>query len=247
MRKCKLCGVEFEERHGNQVYCGVDCVKAVRYGLSREEWDRRRLGWRRRCVVCGGEFVAVSHRQVYCGDECRERGNAALAEVYRRERRYAGYRHIYKRECEECGKEFESTFIYTKYCGRECREIGRLKTMRAVRQQRTCPVCGKEFAAFANQTYCCVACKKAHRNKVNRERFGQKAALRAQERARRKEERERLREERRLARAAQGANGGSNREERENAPRFYLCDNCGRQFKRKGTERYCKNCNPGAA
>ena len=63
IKTCPVCGLRFEARHCDKIYCSPKCRdKAV--------YMRKTAGTVRKCVICGAQ---VGNRFRYCSDECRKK------------------------------------------------------------------------------------------------------------------------------------------------------------------------------
>lgn len=84
VKRCAVCGADFESNRANQAYCSRDCRKEGRrrwarqysreryklYGRSKKrEGKRASCG---RCLVCGRPFERKYRGQKYCSLECHE-------------------------------------------------------------------------------------------------------------------------------------------------------------------------------
>jgi len=65
VRKCEVCGAEFEAHTGNQRFCCRKCKEVER--------TKRRRGYElgvRKCKRCGNEFMPTRSNQIYCSKKC---------------------------------------------------------------------------------------------------------------------------------------------------------------------------------
>ena len=104
MRRCVVCGKEFQPRHGKQTICSAACAKERQAGQNREHLQRqkvRRAQGRKvkKCVVCGEEFVAQRAHQKTCSEGCRK----LLKRQYNRH--YAQYIHALRTNRKTCARK----------------------------------------------------------------------------------------------------------------------------------------------
>lgn len=106
--KCAHCGIEFEKRKHNQVYCSPACVNRA----NRARRAQGSAGGKRyTCVGCGNEFLPrQSGRTKYCSRGCAFNHKQAKPKPVR------------AKACEVCGALF-SIPNGKKYCGKECRAV----------------------------------------------------------------------------------------------------------------------------
>lgn len=74
IKKCTVCGQEFESYNGREV-CSDECFQKRKHEMEREANYRRRKGLSctpitYTCPECGKEFEGL--REKYCSDECRK-------------------------------------------------------------------------------------------------------------------------------------------------------------------------------
>ena len=63
-KQCKECGKDFEQLHGNKVYCSPECgQEGRRKGMREYKRNHRKVGkvGKRPCQVCGFEVVDTHH------------------------------------------------------------------------------------------------------------------------------------------------------------------------------------------
>lgn len=69
--------------------------------------------------------------------------------------------------CPQCGEIFTKIRPNQKYCRRKCyNEIFRPKT---IKTDKTCPECGKTFKGNKKEKYCSTNCRRAKKNRNNKE------------------------------------------------------------------------------
>ena len=73
------------------------------------------------------------------------------------------------RKCLCCGKSLFFAHGSSKYCDAICREKYRRDQNRRPLQQKTCPICGKEFMGMKHEKYCGKNCSKIGHSRVVRE------------------------------------------------------------------------------
>lgn len=164
--KCKHCGSEFEQTHGNQKYCSVECrteeLRESQRISNRESW-RRTHNYeppeKRTCAVCGKEFTPKRKDGVQaCSDKCRSRlrtikryCNGLTGEAREAHKRESNRKNREKavqawKEKAEKERQNKPPKEYTWYTG-------------------TCKVCGNEFRTMnPAQVTCSKECGKRYSN-----------------------------------------------------------------------------------
>lgn len=66
--KCGICGKDFKQVKGNQLYCSPECRNTAHNRLIRE----RQRGMFKECKTCGKKFIPTQKFRNYCSDECRD-------------------------------------------------------------------------------------------------------------------------------------------------------------------------------
>lgn len=73
------------------------------------------------------------------------------------------------RTCRNCGKDIAFAHGSARFCDAICREQYRRNQNRRPLQQKTCPICGKEFMGMKHEKYCGKNCSKIGHSRVVRE------------------------------------------------------------------------------
>lgn len=109
---CPICGVKFETRYKNQVYCSKLCacksnnIRGLKY-IKRVHHEPKA------CAECGKEFIPKNIKSKFCCKECKR--------VYYAKQPKKGFA---PKKCEYCGKEFIPNSSSGKYCCEKCRKAG---------------------------------------------------------------------------------------------------------------------------
>ena len=190
--RCKYCGQEFVQQHGNQQYCSIECRDMMSGRCTH------RAGTVKQCEYCGTEFIAVKGSEKFCSAECR-RENRSKSEKEQRKELTKTCQCV----CVECGKSFESKRD-SKYCSDHCKnkykydqqitqkwgsktawraEMKRRKEA-ALQKRETksepdrvwyegkCVVCGTEFKTLnPKQKTCCKECGRKLNNARKQKRI----------------------------------------------------------------------------
>jgi predicted nucleic acid-binding Zn ribbon protein len=181
IRKCVICGKEFETKSSRQITCSKQCSYKEHYN---KEMQRKKIAFPfRNCKMCGKEFIPTSKEQ-FCSDECRNKSKL-LSKAKVMERKYESgerkKRLTYEEKqqlnkpnimiCAYCGTEF--TGRKRKYCTSECmiqatkeKQVEYHKIyMRKNRSKKPivykeCKFCGKQFEYNKDhQVYCSDDCR----------------------------------------------------------------------------------------
>ena len=87
IKRCEICGSQFEPRIWNQKSCSKKCagkrkrqVEAAYYDAKNKHRQKRKTRVERgtiaantsKCVICGKSFNSEYHGQKYCSDKCRQ-------------------------------------------------------------------------------------------------------------------------------------------------------------------------------
>lgn len=67
IKKCPVCGVEFETNIKNKKYCSDECRKQARNQRKREARLKEK-----KCKYCGKTFIG-NDKTVYCSDDCAKK------------------------------------------------------------------------------------------------------------------------------------------------------------------------------
>jgi hypothetical protein len=167
-KTCQNCGKEFRGTFGRaerQKFCSEQCRKD--YG----RWQAPDVPFIREadpsCPHCGRQFkYSKEHggrRQKFCCDECR-------LGYWRAHQHLVQHKATRRFKCEECGREFEAYGTLTRrFCCNECYE----KHLDGLREEVTCPVCGKKFFATKKQhrKYCGRVCTGIARTRLAMEKW----------------------------------------------------------------------------
>lgn len=154
---CQECGVQFNPNMWCQIYCGVECRKAVTQ--RKVEESRFRENWTSKvyyfnCSVCGKLTTSGVPYRKYCSDACVSVNNR----MKKRE---------YTCVCDVCGLTFTRTKKYVKRCSKECREIA---SKRLLNIHRECVECKSGFVVRRhNKRKLCHSCSEKKRAEVKRD------------------------------------------------------------------------------
>lgn len=100
MRKCDVCGKEFQPKTKINRFCCYDCQRVYHRALEKKRSMERVTPKRLICNRCGREFVTELRNRPFC-DDCK--GKAPMREV----------------SCRWCGKTFLTRHSRTNCCGDE--------------------------------------------------------------------------------------------------------------------------------
>ena len=100
IKKCPLCGKDFEASSNRKIYCSVNCTQKAYYNRKV-----KKIPVTGKCPVCGKEFEIKTNRQ-YCSEECKKKSKMKTI------------------VCEVCGKTV-LTSTRRKYCSEECGNIAK--------------------------------------------------------------------------------------------------------------------------
>lgn len=125
MKKCVICGKEFESKREIQVQCGSEeCRREYLRRKAREHYtDKKVVLKQKTCAECGKIFMPKNMHQVTCSEKCRkERGRRAAREwaAEHKQERKPKEPKTYRKVCEVCGKEYICKNPRQKYCSDEC-------------------------------------------------------------------------------------------------------------------------------
>lgn len=117
IKKCAVCGKEFETRFSWQVTCSPACRKKWRYANCRAYYYRHRDPLHeRKCVRCGKTFQPVHGAQKYCSPECaKSQPKKPIKPVIEPKKGFG------QGTCFACGRQFERTFTNERFCSDDCR------------------------------------------------------------------------------------------------------------------------------
>lgn len=174
VKRCAVCGEQFEPRYAKQKCCGKACAK-IQADKTRSE--RRAAARTYVCKYCGETYEAKKpDRNQFC---CREHGW-----LYQKEHAIVPAPKPLP-ECRICGNTCPSHGV--KYCGDECRkEANRRSTFEAAKAKhdetvnsRECRECGKVFTPEYGsklRSFCTDKCRSKHGKRVSKSK--RKARLR---------------------------------------------------------------------
>lgn len=95
LKKCSICGKEFEPNRSDQIICSVECRKAYHLDYTKE-WQKKHPEKKKKydkeqyrkkhlkelanrkpvtCPICGKEFIP-QRKRIYCSKECSKIANA---------------------------------------------------------------------------------------------------------------------------------------------------------------------------
>lgn len=151
LKKCKLCGNEFEPNHGKQIYCCRKCSDKAKH----ERYKIEKLKYKKVCPNCGLEFETINEKQIYCSKKCTAlitENKIVIKKCLSCDKEFEGKRNSlycstkceydyikiigkYAHVCIKCNKEFKSNDKETKYCSKQC----------MTKYNSVCTKCGKEF------------------------------------------------------------------------------------------------------
>ena len=107
IKKCKVCGAEFEASKCNQIYCSRECRKIGNRQQVRDYYQNNRDKIR--------EYQREYHHEYYCKNQEKIK------------EQQLNYYHTHKilkpkqnRICKLCGKPFKPTNNCQIYCSKEC-------------------------------------------------------------------------------------------------------------------------------
>lgn len=109
---CKCCGVEFETKKKNKIYCSAECREEVT--REREKAARRKKPEPRACEWCGKVFMSKYKNSKSCSLICERK----IANLKRHPDWYGGHKKAVT--CQACGKLILSEKTNRKYCSRKC-------------------------------------------------------------------------------------------------------------------------------
>ncbi len=186
IKKCIVCGKEFESKMPWGKYCSRACEK--KFWNPRTEEERERLAKSRKeytdsrkkpethiCERCGKEFSRPPRPWDtfrFCSRECSYASLANRKKETQKRKEQERQSKTVTRTCVRCGKEFQCLSTQpNKYCSQECRSWKPPKTRikkikpEPIKYVRTCKVCGAEFVTTKSNKKCCsVECSRRNEN-----------------------------------------------------------------------------------
>ena len=134
IRKCKMCGKEYDRDKTHSFYCeNCKAIKVKEYELTSAlrllNNAKRYKGRNAVCENCGKVFIARQN-QIFC-DECRTKSRFFKYKhhAYPIERYFYnenGMVQVRGIKCKYCGKEFDG-YPTKKYCSTQCRRAAAYK------------------------------------------------------------------------------------------------------------------------
>ena len=184
MKKCIICGKEFEPKSKRHMTCSNECSTKHGADLKTKKRHTKLEKHELICKYCGKPFIVESYRPLtrrkYCSQKCRQNYEY-----------YGGTKPVSKkkfgkaepRKCDWCGKTFSPTKVQpmAKFCSSYCYQKMDCKKRSDKRKQkrelelsipRKCPQCKQDFIATAYvQKYCSVECRQKNKANVLKERY----------------------------------------------------------------------------
>ena len=148
IKKCEICGAEFEVKRCDQKYCSSRCNQ-----MSYKKRHHPSPVYVKKCEICGAEFETTFSSKIYCSRECHNKARSL--------RRFANI-PLRKVKCPICGKEFETTNSRQIYCSAKCKNVQLYANVSNRRPTllRKCDVCGAEFVPDKyHRLYCSEKCR----------------------------------------------------------------------------------------
>lgn len=195
IKKCEICGKEFETTNFNKKYCSPECAKQ---GLKIRDARRRGADIIKDCPICGERFEIGKNGALtkYCSQGCADE-----ARRIRNRDRWRDDKGLSAEEvrCEQCGKTISGRRIGSKFCSEECRSKAiyesrrerhghtpmrehkeklarqRAETKKRIEKERKakiktkeCAECGQPFETMRpNQLTCSTECSRLRRNRLS--------------------------------------------------------------------------------
>lgn len=107
VKKCVICGAEFETKRSNVKTCSEKCLAEYMHAYYRN-WARRTKTPNRVkiCAVCGREFEPEHLNAFYCSGSCRKQGEAAIQRNKWRNREQSRHKLSYIQRLEELESKY---------------------------------------------------------------------------------------------------------------------------------------------
>lgn len=172
-KACAVCGKEFVPKTKTQKTCGSpECKRTLNNSRSHSKYVKKSPPSPRACRWCGTVFTPPkSHPGASCCSQaCRSRFkyHGFKSEVQVAFER-AGSPKVLSgngfpkyvpvaRKRRACGKEFTALAPGQRYCSKECKAS--VDTRHAVKVQKTCAICGREYIGNPRSRICSRECSK---------------------------------------------------------------------------------------
>lgn len=160
LKKCIICGAEFEAKYKKNQTCSNKC----RMKLYRAEhpWTGEKKTVT--CIECGKDFETDNAKRKLCSENCKKKRVARLMNEH--------YKKINsdlpERVCPICGKSFVPPSVKTQTCSRSCAAL--LVARTRAEKAKECKECGKKFyTACGSKVYCCEKCRDAAEKRRKKE------------------------------------------------------------------------------
>lgn len=134
IKKCKICGKNFEYSRNTKMYC-TDCAKKIKNNKTsnimkiKEQIIRNKNSKRIICPVCGKEFMCYKNNQKFCSNNCYKENSRRLSALRYKKRGH--YKKVtYNKKCKICGKNFYTTNNMKIYCSENCSKLARKYKMK---------------------------------------------------------------------------------------------------------------------
>lgn len=187
IKKCIVCGSEFESKMPWGKYCSSKCSHKMWHPKTKEEKERLDKSRKEHtdslkkpgtyiCEWCGKEFSRPNKPWDtfrFCSRECSYASLANRKKKRLERKEIEKQKNSVTRVCAFCGKEFQSCDSrLIKYCSYECRDMAhapkpkiRKPEPEPKRYIKICKQCGVEFVAKKKNVKCCSAeCSRKNAN-----------------------------------------------------------------------------------
>lgn len=158
-----LCNECHEIEHGRKIVSGCDVNG---FPINEDHPWKKMYKQEQECISCRKKFISTNVNRKYCSGRCKSKTKYIEYEkqhgikiwmVYKK--KINPYKET-KKKCEICGIDFivksgagagSGASQKQKYCSKECC----IKSMRILRHEKTCVVCGKKFKTYKERNKCC--------------------------------------------------------------------------------------------
>ena len=136
---CEHCHRIYKSRSSVRRFCSRKCYLDSKVESCTKE-----------CLICGKRFSPDTKSSRYCSQSCFHKSRVLW----------------HSKTCSYCSQPFNTKDIHQQFCSKACSYKGRKPPSQKIRphrktpprEQKACPVCGKEFLSVKGQRYCSKEC-----------------------------------------------------------------------------------------
>lgn len=133
IKKCIICGKEFEPMKASQKTCSKECRDKKNREYARNSNEQRKHLEVIKCIVCGKEFKQTHGSQKICSDECKK----VYSKLRQHEFQIRHKKPLEAQKCYECGKEFIPSRNGALTCSQKCSKARTKRLAKEKRKEKT--------------------------------------------------------------------------------------------------------------